>query len=324
MKKFEEFEGKTIKSITQNDDGNNSYFIIKFTDGTKMNIVGYISNDDKKVNLTSKTYESSKPKTFIEENIQDYMKKLVKLDESFINITVNIDKDFNATVDQTAGDDEAVAGVPAEIEKTSGEEYSFDDDDYDPDTDYDDDDDELEITKSETEFDDDDDDDVEDGESEVEFDDDEDYDSDTDYDEDEEDDDISEDEDENVHNPHRYEDDEDDLEDDDIEDDDDVDDDFEEDKDFDEIDAEASTMPAEVDDVDDVDDDEVEVTSDDIQVKLNNQLMSPEFSREEYEFKDKNGNDYSGIVLAKLAGGFYLFKTIDGVKKIHYDNVYED
>jgi len=54
-------------------------------------------------------------------------------------------------------------------------------------------------------------------------------------------------------------------------------------------------------------------------------LLSPEFNRENFEFKDEKSEQYfSGIVLGKLSGGYFLFKTEEGIKKVHIKNVIED
>jgi hypothetical protein len=329
MKTFKQFVGKTVDTIMQNDDGANSYFIIKFTDGTKMNIVGYISDDEhNKINLKAKTYESKEtPKLYIEENITDYMSGTKKLDESFINITVNIGKDdvltqsidypsidivspsYDSSMSSPNDGDKVINLLPAEED----EEVDYDEEDYDEeDADFDGEDiDEDEVI-------------AEDDKKPIsyikamsdmndphqyekdEIYDDSDYDGDEDEDVDEDDEDKDFDEDEDF----------------DEDDEDDEDKDFDEDEDFDEVDAVAAEQVD--DDIIDDEDDE-EVGSEDVETVLSNQLLSPEYNRESFDFKDeKSGKDFSGIVLGKLSGGYFLFKTDDGIKKVHFNNIYED
>ena len=46
MDDLQRIEGKTIQSIEQNTDGMNSYFIIKFEEGGKVNILSYPNGDE--------------------------------------------------------------------------------------------------------------------------------------------------------------------------------------------------------------------------------------------------------------------------------------
>jgi hypothetical protein len=45
MTNLKRIEGKTIKSISENNDGTNSYLIIKFEEGGKLNIVAFLRGD---------------------------------------------------------------------------------------------------------------------------------------------------------------------------------------------------------------------------------------------------------------------------------------
>jgi len=46
MNNLKRIEGKTIKSVSENTDGTNSYFIIKFEEGGKVNIVSFLRGDE--------------------------------------------------------------------------------------------------------------------------------------------------------------------------------------------------------------------------------------------------------------------------------------
>ena len=288
MKKFNQFAGKTIDSISQNDDGNNPYFIIKFTDGAKMNIVGYISDDvSNKINLKAKTYESdNNSKLYIEESITDFMKKTKKIDESFINITVNIGKDDVLT---TSNNDVPPVNTLINLEDNY-DEIDGEEDGESEDLEYDEEYDETEDLEYDEE------DDVEESyiDSMGSMEDQQQWDDELDYDEEDyDDDDIEEDEE------------------------------FDEDEDFDEVDAESINNKEEV--IEDEDEDEEVIGTVDIETILSNQLLSPEFNRENFEFKDEKSEQYfSGIVLGKLSGGYFLFKTEEGIKKVHIKNVIED
>jgi len=312
MKKFNQFAGKTIDSISQNDDGNNPYFIIKFTDGAKMNIVGYISDDvSNKINLKAKTYESdNNSKLYIEESITDFMKKTKKIDESFINITVNIGKDDVLT---TSNNDVPPVNTLINLEDNY-DEIDGEEDGESEDLEYDEEYDETEDLEYGEE----------DGESEdLEYD--EEYDETEDLEYDEEDD-VEEsyiDSMGSMEDQQQWDDeldyDEEDYDDDDIEEDEE----FDEDEDFDEVDAESINNKEEV--IEDEDEDEEVIGTVDIETILSNQLLSPEFNRENFEFKDEKSEQYfSGIVLGKLSGGYFLFKTEEGIKKVHIKNVIED
>jgi hypothetical protein len=341
MKKFNQFVGKVVHSIVQNDDGKNSYFIIKFDDGSKLNIVGYLSDEEEnRVNLVGKPYESAAPRVFIEESLDDHVNKAVKLDEGFININITVNTDDNTHSSVITGAPAPTAPVPNEpIEAEEPEEVDYDEeevdydeeDEYDPDTDYDEDEEELDYEEGEVPDEDEEDisaEEIEGEESEEEEEEEEgEYNPDTDYDEDE---DISEEGEPtylqamaSMHDPHQHES-EDYLEDEDDYYDPDTD--YDEDEDFDE-DAEiedAEIEDAEIEDAE-IDDDEEEVEEESMENALNNQLASPEFNRSVFSFHDtKSNKDFEGVVLAKLSGGNYLFKTDEGVKKIHVDNVHEE
>jgi hypothetical protein len=158
---------------------------------------------------------------------------------------------------------------------------------------------------------------IEGEESEEEEDEEGEYNPDTDYDEDE---DISEENEQtylqsiaSIRDPRQRER-EDYLDDEDEDYDTDEDDDFEED---------AEIEDAKIEDVEI--DDEEEIREESMENVLNNQLASPEFNRSVFNFHDtKSNKDFEGVVLAKLSGGNYLFKTDEGVKKIHVDNVHEE
>jgi len=311
MKKFKNFAGKIVDSITQDDDGKNSYFVIKFTDGTKINIVGYISDDkNNKINLKAKTYESSNnSKLYIEENISDYMKKTKKLDESFVSITINIGKDDE--VIQTSNLPQSVVGT-FDVEVPEDEDVEEVDVESEESEDFDD--------EESEDFDDEESEDFDDEESEEDFDDEEseDFDDEESYDIEKNDDEESEDE--------IIEDDEASYDEEDFDEDEDFDDeeseeDFDEDEDFDEVDVESIKD----DEEEVIEDDDEEIIDGDIEAVLTNQLLSPEYNRETYKFKEnKSGEDFEGVVLGKLSAGNFLFKTEDGIKKAHYSNVYED
>lgn len=46
MNNLKRIEGKTIKTVSENNDGVNSYFIIKFEEGGKANIVSFLRGDE--------------------------------------------------------------------------------------------------------------------------------------------------------------------------------------------------------------------------------------------------------------------------------------
>jgi hypothetical protein len=106
MNDLKRLEGKIIDSVREDNDGASSYFVIKFEDGTKLNIVSYLNGDKGLAQLDVDT-AGLKPNQFLGKQILKFTEEFDgEIDHLFMDLKGGHKIEFtpfSSSEDSTAG-----------------------------------------------------------------------------------------------------------------------------------------------------------------------------------------------------------------------------